>query len=185
MAWYRQSKMSTERLVKGLRAARRGIRLEARSLRRFRFPSRRARVRRRCVLDPLGARGEVSGAPHRGRRRSRRVRDCSFARRNHLLARSRRLGPAADAGLFRFRQCRERRTRVSAPKRIKEADGGEVFGYDSGVVFPLRVKPATPRSPRRSSSTPISLCARKSACRPRRISNSSFRPLRARRMRAR
>jgi DsbC/DsbD-like thiol-disulfide interchange protein len=28
-----------------------------------------------------------------------------------------------------------------APKRIKEADGGEAFGYDSGVLFPLRVKP--------------------------------------------
>jgi DsbC/DsbD-like thiol-disulfide interchange protein len=27
-----------------------------------------------------------------------------------------------------------------APKRIKEADGGEAFGYDGGVVFPLRVK---------------------------------------------
>jgi DsbC/DsbD-like thiol-disulfide interchange protein len=28
-----------------------------------------------------------------------------------------------------------------APKRIKEADGGEAFGYDGSVVFPLRVKP--------------------------------------------
>jgi DsbC/DsbD-like thiol-disulfide interchange protein len=27
-----------------------------------------------------------------------------------------------------------------APKRIKEADGGEAFGYDGDVVFPLRVK---------------------------------------------
>src|SRR5580704_17753310 len=27
-----------------------------------------------------------------------------------------------------------------APKRIKEADGGEAFGYDGGVVVPLRVK---------------------------------------------
>jgi DsbC/DsbD-like thiol-disulfide interchange protein len=27
-----------------------------------------------------------------------------------------------------------------APKRIKEADGGEAFGYDGGVIFPLRVK---------------------------------------------
>ena len=34
-----------------------------------------------------------------------------------------------------------------APKRIKEADGGEAFGYDSGVVFPLRVKPRDPAKP--------------------------------------
>ncbi len=27
-----------------------------------------------------------------------------------------------------------------APKRIKEADGGQAFGYDGGVVFPLKVK---------------------------------------------
>ena len=31
-----------------------------------------------------------------------------------------------------------------APKRIKEADGGEAFGYDGNVVFPLRVKPRDP-----------------------------------------
>ena len=34
-----------------------------------------------------------------------------------------------------------------APKRIKEADGGEAFGYDSGVVFPLRIKPRDPAKP--------------------------------------
>jgi DsbC/DsbD-like thiol-disulfide interchange protein len=34
-----------------------------------------------------------------------------------------------------------------APKRIKEADGGEAFGYDSNVVFPLRVKPRDPTKP--------------------------------------
>src|ERR1700721_3864575 len=28
-----------------------------------------------------------------------------------------------------------------APKRIKEADGGEAFGYAGGVVLQLRVKP--------------------------------------------
>jgi len=31
-----------------------------------------------------------------------------------------------------------------APKRIKEADGGEAFGYDGGVVFPLVIKPRDP-----------------------------------------
>ena len=34
-----------------------------------------------------------------------------------------------------------------APKRIKEADGGEAFGYDGGVVFPLRVKLRDPTKP--------------------------------------
>jgi DsbC/DsbD-like thiol-disulfide interchange protein len=34
-----------------------------------------------------------------------------------------------------------------APKRIKEADGGEAFGYDGNVVFPLRVKPRDPTKP--------------------------------------
>jgi DsbC/DsbD-like thiol-disulfide interchange protein len=34
-----------------------------------------------------------------------------------------------------------------APKRIKEADGGEAFGYDGDVVFPLRVKPLDPTKP--------------------------------------
>jgi len=28
-----------------------------------------------------------------------------------------------------------------APKRIKEADGGEAFGYEGGVVVPMRVEP--------------------------------------------
>jgi DsbC/DsbD-like thiol-disulfide interchange protein len=34
-----------------------------------------------------------------------------------------------------------------APKRIKEADGGEAFGYDGSVLFPLRVKPRDPTKP--------------------------------------
>jgi DsbC/DsbD-like thiol-disulfide interchange protein len=34
-----------------------------------------------------------------------------------------------------------------APKRIKEADGSEAFGYDGSVVFPLRVKPRDPTKP--------------------------------------
>jgi DsbC/DsbD-like thiol-disulfide interchange protein len=34
-----------------------------------------------------------------------------------------------------------------APKRIKEADGGEAFGYDGSVVFPLAVKPRDPAKP--------------------------------------
>lgn len=34
-----------------------------------------------------------------------------------------------------------------APRRIKEADGGEAFGYDGSVVFPLRVKPRDPTKP--------------------------------------
>src|SRR5271155_5110599 len=34
-----------------------------------------------------------------------------------------------------------------APKRIKEADGGEAFGYDGAVIFPLSVKPRDPAKP--------------------------------------
>jgi DsbC/DsbD-like thiol-disulfide interchange protein len=34
-----------------------------------------------------------------------------------------------------------------APKRIKEADGGEAFGYEGSVVFPLRVKLRDPTQP--------------------------------------
>jgi DsbC/DsbD-like thiol-disulfide interchange protein len=34
-----------------------------------------------------------------------------------------------------------------APKRIREADGGEALGYDSDVVFPLRIKLTDPAKP--------------------------------------
>src|SRR5271157_1512618 len=34
-----------------------------------------------------------------------------------------------------------------APKRIMESDGSEAFGYDGGVVFPLRVEPSDPAKP--------------------------------------
>ena len=34
-----------------------------------------------------------------------------------------------------------------APKRIQEADGSEAFGYDGGVVFPLRGQPRDPAKP--------------------------------------
>jgi DsbC/DsbD-like thiol-disulfide interchange protein len=37
-----------------------------------------------------------------------------------------------------------------APTRIKEADGGEAFGFEGGVIFPLRVKP-------RDASKPVTL----------------------------
>jgi DsbC/DsbD-like thiol-disulfide interchange protein len=34
-----------------------------------------------------------------------------------------------------------------APKRIEEPDGSEAFGYERGVVFPIRVKAADPAKP--------------------------------------
>jgi DsbC/DsbD-like thiol-disulfide interchange protein len=34
-----------------------------------------------------------------------------------------------------------------APKRIEESDGSEAFGYERGVVFPIRVKAADPAKP--------------------------------------
>src|SRR5271166_6508802 len=37
-----------------------------------------------------------------------------------------------------------------APKRIKEADGGQAFGYDGGVIFPLHVH-------RRDAAKPVTL----------------------------
>jgi DsbC/DsbD-like thiol-disulfide interchange protein len=38
-------------------------------------------------------------------------------------------------------------TKFPAPKRIKEADGGEAFGYDGAVIFPLRVTARDPAKP--------------------------------------
>jgi DsbC/DsbD-like thiol-disulfide interchange protein len=34
-----------------------------------------------------------------------------------------------------------------APKRIRESDGGEAFGYERDVVFPLKVEPGDPAKP--------------------------------------
>ncbi len=34
-----------------------------------------------------------------------------------------------------------------APKRIEESDGSQAFGYESSVVFPLRVEPRDPAKP--------------------------------------
>src|SRR5271165_2440118 len=34
-----------------------------------------------------------------------------------------------------------------APKRIKESDGSEAFGYDHDVVFPLLIEPSDPAKP--------------------------------------
>ena len=34
-----------------------------------------------------------------------------------------------------------------APKRIREQDGGEAFGYDASVVIPLKVEPRDPTRP--------------------------------------
>ena len=34
-----------------------------------------------------------------------------------------------------------------APKRIRESDGSEAFGYERDVVFPLRVEPSDPAKP--------------------------------------
>ena len=34
-----------------------------------------------------------------------------------------------------------------APRRIREADGGEAFGYEGGVIFPLRITPRDPAKP--------------------------------------
>ena len=36
---------------------------------------------------------------------------------------------------------------LPAPKRLKESDGGVAFGYERGVVIPLRIEPADPSKP--------------------------------------
>ena len=37
--------------------------------------------------------------------------------------------------------------RFPAPKRIQEPDGGEAFGYETGVVIPLKITPRDPTKP--------------------------------------
>jgi DsbC/DsbD-like thiol-disulfide interchange protein len=34
-----------------------------------------------------------------------------------------------------------------APRRLRDAEGGEVIGYEDGVVFPVKVTPANPAQP--------------------------------------
>ena len=63
------------------------------------------------------------------------------------MARSRRRRGAADVGFFRSDNVASVELEFPAPKRIKESDGGEAFGYDGGVVFPFRVKPRDPTKP--------------------------------------
>ena len=102
---------------------------------------------RQFVLDRLGARREIPGAAHRGGGR--------------LAGFEIRLAPGAitywrdpgDAGLPPTLDFSASENVASvglefpAPKRITEADGGEAFGYDGGVIFPLRVKPRDPAKP--------------------------------------
>ena len=110
-------------------------------------PGRRARARRRFVLHRLGARREVSGAAHRGGK--------------GLAGFEIKLAPGAitywrdpgDSGLpptldfSASDNVASVEAKFPAPKRIKEADGGEAFGYDGGVIFPLLVKPRDPAKP--------------------------------------
>ena len=45
-------------------------------------------------------------------------------------------------------QCRQASSRCfPAPRRIAESDGSEAFGYEAGVVFPLRIDPRDPAKP--------------------------------------
>ena len=104
--------------------------------------------RRRCVLDRLGARP-------RSLRRASSLAAATSPGSRLLFRPARSLIGAIPATLA----CRRRSTfprsdnvasvepEFPAPKRIKEADGGEAFGYDGSVVFPLRVKPRDPTKP--------------------------------------
>ena len=138
--------MSVTRSIDGL--ASRGARRSKPGLpRRSRSPSTARGDRRRCALDRLGA-----GAKSKAR---------LIAGDGDLAGFEVALAPGAitywrdpgDAGVpptLDFSTSDNVATvepLFPAPKRIKEADGSEAFGYDGDVVFSLRVKPRDAAKP--------------------------------------
>ena len=71
--------------------------------------ARRSGLRRWRLRDRLGKGCQIGGAARRRRRAARRLRGRARARRHHLLARSRRCGPAADLRFRRLGECLEGR----------------------------------------------------------------------------
>src|ERR1700751_1130714 len=138
MAWYRQRKMSTERLMKRPRAAGggpliRGALAIALSL---------ALLARPAFAADMFSTDWTLAAKSQAR---------LIAGGGDLAGFEIALAPGAitywrdpgDAGLpptldFSLSDnVASVETEFPAPKRIKESDGGEAFGYDSNVVFPL------------------------------------------------
>ena len=139
--------MSAGRLVKRLRAAVRGLPIGGALAARFASPSARPRS------PPI--RSRPIGRPPRNLRRASSRAAATWPGSRSALA------PGAitywrdpgDAGLpptldfSASDNVASVEPEFPAPKRIKEADGGEAFGYDGDVVFPLRVKPRDPAKP--------------------------------------
>ena len=184
MAWYRQSKMSTGRLFKGFCAAAGGL------------PIGGALAAALSLLLP-GAPAFAADAFSTDWALAAKSQARLIAGGGDLAGFEIALSPGAitywrnpgDAGLpptLDFSgsdNVASVEPEFPAPKRIKEADGGEAFGYDGSVVFPLRVKPRDPTKPATLKLTADLPCG-KVACRPKRISSSSTSPWLASRARS-
>src|SRR6202453_1485519 len=147
MAWYRQSEMSTERLVKGRGAAAGG-------------PIGGALAAAFSLLLP-GAPAFAADTFSTDWALAAKSQARLIAGGGDLAGFEIALSPGAitywrdpgDAGLpptLDFSgsdNVASVEPQFPAPKRIKEADGGEAFGYDGSVVFPLAVKPRDPTKP--------------------------------------
>src|ERR1700690_2888537 len=145
MAWYRQSKMRTKRLVKGLCAAAGGL------------PVGGALAAAFLLLLP-GAPAFAADAFSTDWALAAKSQARLIAGGGDLAGFEIALSPGAitywrdpgDAGLppaldfSASDNVMSVEPKFPAPKRIKEADGGEAFGYDGGVVFPLRIRPRDP-----------------------------------------
>ncbi len=95
----------------------------------------------------MGAGREVSGAPHRG---GGDLAGFEIALAPGAITYWRDPGDAGLPPTLDFSasdNVASVEPEFPAPKRIKEADGGEAFGYDGGVVFPLRIKLRDPTKP--------------------------------------
>ncbi len=148
MAWYRHGTMSADGLVKRLRVAERGwltagVLAAALSLV---FP---------CV-SALAADAFSSDWAHAAKSQARLIAGSGGVAGFEIA-----LSPGAitywrdpgDAGLpptldfSASDNVASVEPEFPAPKRIKEADGGEAFGYNGSVVFPLSVKARDPTKP--------------------------------------
>src|ERR1700677_1488592 len=147
MAWYRQSEMSTERLVKGRGAAAGG-------------PVGGTVAAAFLLLLP-GAPAFAADAFSTDWALTAKSQARLIAGGGDLAGFEIALSPGAitywrdpgDAGLpptLDFSgsdNVASVEPEFPAPKRIKEADGGEAFGYHRGGVIPLRGEPRAPAKP--------------------------------------
>ena len=137
--------MSAGPLVKRLRAASRRLPIGAALV--ARAWARAARARRRRLLDRLGA-----GAKHEARLIAAGGDVAGFEIRLAPGAITYWRDPAIPAcrrpSILLVRTMSRRSSRCfRRQSEIKEADGGQAFGYDGGVIFPLRVHPRDAAKP--------------------------------------